>query len=188
MGKAIAVLCATAGVVLTATVAGASASEQRSEKETLFAFFATLAGGEWHGTGRWASGGSFVQVHRYERAPDGIIVRAQTLIPDSASGRLIVRAEGVRAWDQAAGLMRFWEFDRAGGITSGRVGVQDDVVYYEYQYAIGGQERTLRDTWRANADGAYDYRVGIWQDGSWKQIFLDAQFRRRPRGSSTPRQ
>jgi hypothetical protein len=25
---------------------------------------------------------------------------------------------------------------------------------------------------------------GIWEDGKWPQVFLDAQFRRRPRGSS----
>ena len=61
-------------------------------------------------------------------------------------------------------------------------------MYYDYQYAISGQQRMFRDAWRDNADGTYDYRVGIWEEGAWKQVFLDAQFRRRSRGSYTPRQ
>src|ERR671914_2854929 len=92
----------TFGIVLSATAAVAAAltAQQQSEKEALFAFFAALGTGEWQGTGSWHGGGRFEQVHRYERAADGIVVKTQTLIPDSASGRLVMRAEGIRAWDE----------------------------------------------------------------------------------------
>lgn len=149
------------------------------DREALFAFFAHLEGGEWWGEGEWAGGGRFEQVHRYERSLDGRLVRLLTLMPDSAGSGLVLRAEGVRAWDEEAGAMRFWEFDRYGGITEGRVGLHGEALYYEYPYTVGGATQTLRDEWRPTVGGGYEYRVGAWGDGAWEQTFLVATFRRR---------
>jgi hypothetical protein len=150
------------------------------EREALLAFFAQLEGGEWHGEGTWSGGSAkFVQVHSYQRGLDGRIVRSHTQIPDSAGMGLTVRAEGIRAWDAAAEVMRFWEFDREGGITTGTVGLRDGALFYEYPYAVGGRAITLRDEWRPLTDGTYEYRIGVWQDGAWGQTYVSATFRRR---------
>lgn len=180
--KSLLALTSLAFVMTTTAAAQAPPSDavRNHEKEALFAFFAGLANGEWQLTGTWSSGDSVNWVQRHELALGGRIVKTQKLSSEGvADGGLEVRNEGIRAWDETAGEMRFWEFDRPGGITTGRAGLHNGALYYEYSYPISGRMRTLRDEWRKREDGAYDHRVGIWENGAWGQVFLNGVFRRR---------
>lgn len=164
-----------------ALIVGAlQAQEETVEKETrstwdVAAFFADLAGSSWELRGEWTGGGAFHQIKELAWGLDGRIVKVRTFVPDADGVRLVLRSEGIRAPDRTTGGWRFFEFDRDGGIVYGPIDRTETSLYYEYDYFVGGELRTLRDAWIRTGDAGLVYRVGIWEDGGWEQILLTAE-------------
>jgi hypothetical protein len=52
------------------------------------------------------------------------------------------------------------------------------VLYYVYDYAVAGEVTRLWETWVRMDENTYSYRVGIYKDGAWNDIYLDALFKR----------
>lgn len=136
------------------------------------ASFKNLVGSTWVSEGKQLGGFDGKTEKVFEWGLDGKIVKVKTWTTDPQSGEFGLRNEGVRAWDQAAGKVLFYEFDKFGGITKGEVIMEESSLHYQYEY----EGLTLRDSWQKVDENTYDYTVGQWENGDWSQVFHKAQF------------
>jgi len=157
-----------------------------SQRKAVLGVFTDLVGGSWTATGQWRGGPAFEQTQTFEWGLEGNIVHVRTTGQLDAEGNVGPRSEGVRAWDASRSAFGFWEFDRFGGVTAGSCGVDDGVLWYQYEYTMGDSSRTMRDTWRKLGPDHYEFKVGLWGDGEWEQVLLDGECKRgRPAPDST---
>ena len=63
--------------------------------------------------------------------------------------------------------------DVFGGVTQGEVEVDGANIYYHYNY--GGTMVT--DAWIQVDESTYDFKVGSYEEGEWKSVFLNTQFK-----------
>lgn len=139
-------------------------------------FFADLVGERWELRGEWTAG-AFHRIKELTWGLDGQIVKVRTFAPDPEGDGWVIQSEGVRAPDASTDGWRFFEFDRGSRILSGSVGRTPDSIYYEYEYFVDGELRMVRDAWIRAGDDEYTFQVGIWGDGEWEKILIEARAR-----------
>jgi hypothetical protein len=166
---------ACAQMVTTEAVGGVSAP---ASQDVILERFADLVGGRWVASGQWVAGPRFEQIQEYTWGLDGRLVRVATIGKIDAAGTLGPRNQGIRSWDAERGVFRFWEFDRFGGVTEGICGVDGDVLWHEYEYAVNGKRTTMRDALRKLGPDRYEYKVGPVEAGVFTSVLLEATLTR----------
>jgi len=156
-------------------------AQTSSPRTPVVSAFSELVGGKWVTDGTWSSGYTFKQEHIYEWGLNGKLIKVRVYDIDAGkNGEVGLRNEGIRAWDEQAKQMRFWEFDTFGGITTGVCGVERGSLFYEYDYQVKGETKKLRNLWTRLSVDTYTLKVGVWENGGWQKILLETTFRRVP--------
>ena len=175
-------------LLLVFSAAAFPRSVHAQDKDAIHAFFEHLVGGTWEADGTWQNGSPFVQHQQYAWGPGKAFIMVKSFGPvESTAGGTDMewRNEGIRAWDADSGTMRFWEFDRYGGITTGGVSLQGDVLVYDYVYTSDGADMHIRETLSIQSPSSIGYRIGTWTDGSWSQLMLETTLRRSQGGEDS---
>lgn len=143
-------------------------------QENPLEIFKPLENYRWCAEGEWGDGSKFKQEIRFEFALDNTIVKVQSLgFTNKEKTHFGVRNEGVRHYDSTSKTIKFWEFDVFGGLTEGTVKGEGNNFVYEYDY--GGT--LVTEMWIYKDQNTYDFIVGIYEGGEWKQKFLETVFR-----------
>lgn len=106
----------------------------------------------------------------------GKVIHVKTGTTDPQSGFFAPRNEGLRYWSADDDAWHFQEYDRTGTLTTGTVSFDGRNVYYDYEY----EGINLRDAWIYQDETHYQYIVGVWEDGKWRQKFHEGRFVFRP--------
>ncbi|SHG35175.1 hypothetical protein SAMN04488116_1106 [Flagellimonas flava] len=142
-------------------------------QENQLSFFEPLVGKTWSAEGNWGDGSKFKQdiTFRYDLG--------QTLVIADSNGytnkeQTIYgpRNHGLRKFDAASNTIKFWEFDVFGGVTEGTVTAKGKDIVYTYAYG----ESLVTDYWEFVDDNTYNFIVGSYENGEWKQKYLSTQF------------
>jgi hypothetical protein len=146
---------------------------QQNATASVFSAHENLVGGTWKAESQWSDGTPFKSHVSYEWALDGTILKTKTFGNIRRDGyEFGLRNEGIRAYDGAHKEMVFFEFDIFGGITSGTIKYDGKNIFYQYSYETGEETMQLTDSWEYQDEDHYDYTVGVYEDGHWKQKFL----------------
>ena len=147
-------------------------------KEETYEVFENLIGGLWHLNTKFENGQPFVQDFEMEWGLNKAIIKVKTYgVIDQETREFGLRNEGIRAWDAKQGKMVFHEFDIYGGITSGIVVIEGDVINYEYHYDVAGKDNVYRDTLIPIDKNSYRYEMSMRTNDGWK-ILLSAVMKR----------
>jgi len=143
--------------------------------------FESLVGGTWTVSGTWSSGVPLHQRKQFEWGPRRAFIQSKTMTSSNGTDQWEQHSTGIRQWQRTEKNVLFWEFDRFGGVTEGRVGfVGEHTFYYEYSYLVRGQTLHMRDTWTRIDNDRYTYTIGQYEGEALQQTFLEAEFRRMP--------
>ena len=146
------------------------ANAQKNE----LSIFDNLVGKTWKATGEWGDGSKFRQEVTLEYSLDRTLIIVNTIgFTDDKQTQVGLRNHGIRQYDKTSKKILFWEFDIFGGLTKGTVFSEGKNIIYQYEY--GGT--TVTDMWEYVNDSTYNFKVGNYNDGKWKQVYLNTQFR-----------
>jgi hypothetical protein len=135
--------------------------------------FEQLVGKTWKAEGNWGNGMKFVQETTFKYDLQKTIVIAESIgFVDKAQTKLGPRNHGVRQFDAQSETIKFWEFDVFGRVTEGIVFAEGKNIIYQYQYGT----TVVTDMWEYVDEKTYNFKVGSYVDGEWKQVFLSTQF------------
>ncbi len=135
--------------------------------------FENLVGKKWIAEGSWGDGSQFKQEVIYEYSLDGAIVITNSIgFIDKEQKTLGPRNHGVRMYDEESDTIKFWEFDVFGGLTIGIVFTIGKDIYYQYPYG----NSFITEVWEYIDETSYNFKVGNYEDGEWKQLYLSTQF------------
>ncbi len=135
--------------------------------------FDNLVAKTWKAEGTWGDGSKFIQEISIDYALDSTLVILNSIgFTDQEQTQLGLRNHGIRQYDKESKSIRFWEFDVFGGLTEGIVIPEVKNIIYQYEY--GGSHVT--DMWEYVNDSTYNFKVGNYEDGIWKQVYLSTQF------------
>ncbi|MGW9684449.1 hypothetical protein [Flagellimonas sp. 2504JD1-5] len=135
----------------------------------------------WKAQGKWGNQSKFMQTIEFNFALDSAIVIANsTGYTDLQQLEVGQRNHGIRWFDKEQNKILFSEFDVFGGATHGEVEFEGNNVMYRYKY--GGTDVT--DMWEFVNDSTYNFKVGIYEKGTWKAIFLNTRFKGKQKGQS----
>jgi len=142
-------------------------------QKTELSIFDPLVSKTWKAEGNWGDGSKFVQEISFEYGLKATIVLVKSMgFIDKEQTQLGVRNHGIRQFDTVSGQVKFWEFDVFGGRTEGIVIAEGKNILYQYKYG----NSLVTDMWEYVNDTTYNFKVGDYQNGMWKQIYLDTQF------------
>lgn len=134
--------------------------------------FNNLAGKTWKAEGHWGNGSKFFQEIEIEFLLDSSIVITKTKgFINKEQTKLGLRNHGIRQYDKNSKRIKFWEFDVFGGLTEGIVFAEGKNIVYQYKYG----NSYLTDMWEYVNDSTYNFKVGNYDGGIWKQIYLNTQ-------------
>ena len=152
----------------------------QTEAEMQMDAFETLVGGKWKAEGKWLNGNPFKQEVQFFWELDHNIIKVETKgFLDDNGEEFGLRSEGIRAWDSKDNSAKFWEFDIFGEITSGSCIIEENGnIHYQYEFNLDGSEAIFRDSWTKLNEDTFRYKVGIYENGKWKSVYLDTTFRR----------
>ncbi|WP_422351292.1 hypothetical protein [Flagellimonas sp.] len=135
--------------------------------------FEPLMGKTWSAEGNWGDGSKFKQDinFRYDLNKKLVIAESNgyTNREQTTYGP---RNHGIRQYDEASKTIKFWEFDVFGGVTEGTVIANGKDIIYTYAYG----ESLVTDYWEYIDDHTYNFIVGSYENGEWKQKYLSTQF------------
>lgn len=135
--------------------------------------------GKWETKGTWSSGKNFHQVVEYAWQLTGKIVVAKTYdYVDATQYDNSMRNYGIRAFNDQTKTLHFFDADVHGGVVSGTCTTESNNVYYTYDYVIGGKTQQLTDAWIYTDKDTYQFKVGIYKNGSWEKEFLTSIYKR----------
>ena len=136
--------------------------------------FQPLVGKKWKAEQKWETGGKFKQEVEVSYALDKKLVLVKSKgYTNQEQTTYGMRNIGIRQMDAKEGKVKFWEYDVFGGVTQGTVFGQGKNLYYQYDY----DGAFLTDEWEYVNDSTYNYKVGFWETGQWKKVFLETQFK-----------
>lgn len=136
--------------------------------------FKNLVGKRWKAEGSWSDGSKFKQEIDFTYSLEGKIVITESKgFINKEQTEYGHRNHGIRKYDTESKTIQFWEFDVFGGVTQGKVVFDGQNILYQYSY--GGTEVT--DAWEYVNDTTYNFKVGSYSNGEWKQIYLETQFK-----------
>ncbi len=148
-----------------------------AQESSLIKAFQPLLHKTWVAEGQWGDSTLFKQEISFTQGLEGNLVITESMgFVDQAQTQWGERNHGIRKWDESCQCIRFWEYDISGGITEGKIAVEGNNLYYTYDY--GGTSVT--DAWVKNDNMSYSFTVGTMENGSWKQKFLETEFRSLP--------
>ncbi|WP_081894429.1 VOC family protein [Muricauda sp. MAR_2010_75] len=136
--------------------------------------FEPLLGKTWKAEGTWGDGSKFKQETVFKYSLDSTLVLAEskgfTNQEQTAFGS---RNHGIRKFDAESNSLTFWEFDVFGGVTTGTITTKGKDIIYTYDY--GGS--IVTDYWKYIDANTYGFTVGNYENGTWKQTYLQTQFK-----------
>ncbi|GEM_PF-823957 len=136
--------------------------------------FNNLVDRTWQANGSWGNGSPFSQEITFRFALDSSIVVAESIgFVDEEHSELGLRNHGIRQVDKNSNVIKFWEFDVFGGLTKGLLTVQGMNIMYQYHYG----DSNVTDMWEYVDDSTYNFIVGEYDQGEWKQTYLSTQFK-----------
>ncbi|KAA1244562.1 hypothetical protein [Aquimarina sp. RZ0] len=143
-------------------------------QESNLSIFKNLVGKEWKAEGKWSDGSKFKQetIFTFDLNNTIIIAKSKGFI-DKKQSKYGWRNHGIRKFDSKTKTIKFWEFDVFGGLTQGEVIINDKNMFYQYQYG----ESLVTDMWEYVDDYTYNFKVGNYRDGVWKELYLETQFK-----------
>ena len=142
-------------------------------QDTKLSAFDHLVGKTWKADGKWGNGSQFVQETTFTYSLNKIIVIAESIgFVDKAQTKLGPRNHGIRQFDAASNTIKFWEFDVFGGVTEGTVFIRGKNIIYQYEYGT----TVVTDMWEYVDDSTYNFKVGNYENGEWKQVYLSTKF------------
>ncbi len=132
-----------------------------------------LMGKTWSATGNWGDGSKFKQEITFSYGLDSTLVFAKSKgFTNKEQTEYGDRNHGIRKYDTASNSYKFWEFDVFGGVTHGSLVFEGNNILYHYVY--GGN--TITDAWEYVDPNTYNFKVGNYENGEWKQVYLNTQF------------
>ena len=136
--------------------------------------FAPLVNKTWTAQGYWGDGTPFKQEIEHTFALDSTLVITKTKgYTDKKQQVFGNRNHGIRQVDTATETILFWEFDVFGGLTKGTVLFQEKNIIYQYTYG----DSVITDFWEYVNPETYNYTVGSFENGKWKQKYLQTTFK-----------
>lgn len=142
---------------------------QKSE----LSIFDNLVSKTWKAEGEWGNGTKFMQEITFTYSLDKKLVIAESIgFVDKAQTKLGPRNHGIRQFDAATNTIKFWEFDVFGGLTQGTVSAEGKNIVYQYKYG----DAIITDMWEYVDDSTYNFKVGSYENGQWKQVYLSTRF------------
>jgi len=142
-------------------------------QDSKLAIFDNLVSKTWKAEGAWGDGSKFVQEITFNYSLDKTVVIAESIgFVDKAQTKLGPRNHGVRQFDAKTNIIKFWEFDVFGGLTEGTVVGEGKNIIYQYKYG----NSVVTDMWEYVDDSTYTFKVGSYENGEWKQVYLSTQF------------
>ena len=136
--------------------------------------FDNLIGKAWKAEEQWENGTKFKQEVTFKYSLDSTLVVAKSNgFTNEEQTKYGPRNFGIRQYDAKSETIQFWEFDVFGGLTKGKVFTVGKNIFYQYNY--GGSQVT--DLWEYVNDSTYNFKIGSYNNDSWKQLYLETQFR-----------
>lgn len=130
-------------------------------------------GKTWVAKGNWGDGSKFKQETTFSYSLDSTLVIANSKgFTNKEHTQYGNRNHGIRKFDAASNTHKFWEFDVFGGVTEGNMVFEGKNIYYHYVY--GGD--ILTDAWEYEDANSYLFKVGKYENGLWKQVYLETKF------------
>lgn len=143
-------------------------------QEKALSIFEPLMGKTWEAHGNWRNGTKFKQEVTFEYSLDSTLVITRSKgFTDQEQSRYGDRNHGIRKFDNDNNVIEFWEFDVFGGVTHGEVVQDGKNILYHYRYG----ESRITDMWEFEDHGTYNFTVGEYSNGKWKQKYLETQFK-----------
>lgn len=143
-------------------------------QESPLSIFDNLIGKTWKAEGSWGDGSKFSQETEFNYSLDRtIVVVKSTGFIDKEQTELGSRNHGIRQYDKETQSIKFWEFDIFGGLTKGKVFTVGKNIFYQYTYGTS----IVTDMWEYVDESTYNFKVGDYENGEWKQVYLSTQFR-----------
>ena len=130
----------------------------------------------WYAEGKWGDGSAFKQEISFVFSLNNKIVNVQSKgFTNEEQTQYGLRNQGIRQYDPTTQEIKFWEFDVFGGLTEGTVEADGNNLVYKYDY--GGT--LVTEMWIYKNENSYDFIVGVYDSGEWKQKFLETEFHRK---------
>lgn len=126
-----------------------------------------FVGSSWVSEGLQLGGFEGKTVYEFEWGLNRQIIHVKTYTTDPQTRKFGLRNEGVRAFNSETENLEFYEFDKLGGITKGKIAIEGRNIHYEYEY----QGLQLRDSWIHVSDDEYNFIAGTWDGTSWSKKF-----------------
>ena len=139
------------------------------------AAFNNLVGSTWVASGKQLGGHDGKTVKEFIWGLDGKMVKVKTFTTDPKTLEFGLRNEGVRIWNAQSSEIAFYEFDKLGGVSEGKVIIEEKNIHYEYAYG----ELLLRDSWTFVNENEYTYTVVSIVDGKQDQVYHTGTFLRK---------
>lgn len=136
--------------------------------------FRNLVGSSWVSEGMQLGEVAGKTIFTIEWGLNNKIVKVKTYVTQPETNKIGLRNEGIRAFNKEKNKLEFYEFDTHGSIISGTVTIDGKNIHYEYPY----QGLQVRDSWIFISKNEYQVTVGTWENGKWKDKFIETKFRR----------
>lgn len=143
-------------------------------QENKLSIFENLMHKTWHAEGTWGNGTPFKQELTFRYSLDNNIIITETKgFTDKDQKVFGIRNHGIRKYDKSTNKIQFWEYDVFGGLTKGTVASIGKDIIYKYSYA----ETNVTDYWEYVNDSTYNLKIGVFENGEWKQTFSNVVFK-----------
>lgn len=142
-------------------------------QKSKLSIFDNLVSKTWKAEGKWGDGTKFIQEIEVKYSLDKMVVITESIgFVDKAQTKLGKRNHGIRQFDKETNTIKFWEFDVFGGLTQGTVFAEGKNIVYQYKYG----NSVVTDMWEYVDDTTYNFKVGNYENGEWKQVYLSTKF------------
>ncbi len=148
----------------------------QSQGQEHLSVFENLMGKTWFAEGEWGNNTKFKQEIEFKYDLGGTLVISDAEgFTNQEQTTYGPRNHGIRKFDKESNTIKFWEFDVFGGVTTGSVEAKGKDFIYTYSYGAS----VVTDYWEYVNDNTYNFTVGNYVDGQWKQIYLKTKFEAR---------
>ncbi len=142
-------------------------------QENPLTIFKPLENHIWKAEGKWGDGSTFKQEISLEFLLENKMVKVESYgFTDMEQTEFGLRNHGIRQYDAKSKKVRFWEFDVFGNVTEGTVVKEGKNIIYSYDY----EGTFVTEMWHYKNELTYGFIVGIYENGEWKQKFLETEF------------
>ena len=142
-------------------------------QETPLVTFKSFEKYVWKAEGIWENGSKFKQEISFELTLNNKIVIIETKgYTNKEQTEFGLRNHGIRYFEEETNKIKFLEFDIYGSVTEGILEIDKNNLLYWYNYG----DTLLTEMWVHKNERTYDFIIGIYENGVWKQKFLETEF------------